>query len=85
MAESDDEKLDRVRLMSKDNGETWDLSPNDRAALKYVLSRLDSAEETIQDAFGQADNDEAGDAAAVLNSYLSTWVNPIHDTEREKP
>lgn len=35
------DKLDRVRTMVHDNGDTWDLSPNDKAALRHVLSMLD--------------------------------------------
>jgi len=37
MAESNEEKLSRVREMAS-GSETWDLSRNDIAALKYVLS-----------------------------------------------
>jgi len=36
--ESNTDKLSRVRQMIKDDGQTWDLSPNDKAALEYVLS-----------------------------------------------
>jgi hypothetical protein len=43
MSESDDDKLARVRLMAKGDP-TWDLSPNDLAALKYVLAQLAAAQ-----------------------------------------
>jgi hypothetical protein len=32
------EQLARVQMMAEDNGETWDLSDNDKAALKAVLT-----------------------------------------------
>lgn len=38
MSEEYDDQLSRVRLMSQGDP-TWDLSPNDVAALKAVLSR----------------------------------------------
>ena len=37
MTQSRDDMLSRVRAMVKDDGGTWDLSPNDKAALRYVL------------------------------------------------
>lgn len=37
MTQSHDDMLSRVRAMVKDDGGTWDLSPNDKAALQYVL------------------------------------------------
>ena len=40
--ESNEEKLSRVREMAS-GSETWDLSRNDLAALKYVLSLVDGA------------------------------------------
>jgi hypothetical protein len=39
-AESFQEQFARVLSMSEDDGETWDLSDNDKAALKAVLLRL---------------------------------------------
>ncbi len=38
-----EDKLGRVRTMVHDDGDTWDLSPNDKDALKHVLSMLDVA------------------------------------------
>jgi hypothetical protein len=40
MSESFKEQVERVVQMSEDHGETWDLSPNDQAALKAVLLHL---------------------------------------------
>ena len=34
------EQVERVIQMSRDSGETWDLSPNDQAALTAVLQRM---------------------------------------------
>lgn len=38
-----DDKLDRVRTMVHDEGDTWDLSPKDKDALRHVLAMLDVA------------------------------------------
>jgi hypothetical protein len=40
MSETFRQQVERVLLMSTDSGETWDLSPNDQAALKAVLQRM---------------------------------------------
>ena len=40
MNETFREQVERVIQMSRDSGETWDLSPNDQAALKAVLLRM---------------------------------------------
>lgn len=40
MSETNEEKLDRVRLMAGGDP-TWDLSSNDLAALKHVMAELD--------------------------------------------
>lgn len=37
------DKLGRVRTMVHDDGDTWDMSPNDKASLKHVLGMLDTA------------------------------------------
>ncbi len=34
------DQLSRVRMMSTDKGTTWDLSPNDQAALRAVLDAV---------------------------------------------
>lgn len=43
MPESFKEQLSRVQQMAEDDGETWDLSDNDKAALKAVLAALAAA------------------------------------------
>jgi hypothetical protein len=47
MAEDPDEKLSRVKMMVKDRGETWDLSPNDKAALRHVLGMVNWMAEAL--------------------------------------
>jgi hypothetical protein len=49
---SDNEHLERVRAMSKDNGQTWDLSANDQTALMHVLDLLESMADYIADTNG---------------------------------
>jgi hypothetical protein len=39
-SESFTEQVSRVRMMAEDDGETWDLSDNDKAALRAVLAKL---------------------------------------------
>jgi hypothetical protein len=34
--------LERVRAMSTDNGQTWDLSRNDQDALQHILCLIES-------------------------------------------
>jgi hypothetical protein len=41
-SESHGEQIDRVRQMTEDDGETWDLSENDAAALSAVLADRDA-------------------------------------------
>lgn len=46
-AETPVQMVDRVKAMADaDTDDTWDLSPNDRAALTHVLSRMTDAEST---------------------------------------
>ena len=40
MSESGPEKLQRVRQMATDTSGTWDLSPKDQLALRYVLKMV---------------------------------------------
>ena len=47
--ESFDEQLSRVEQMIADDGETWDLSPNDKAALKALLSAYTKAQRSNED------------------------------------
>jgi len=41
------DKLERVRLMLLDQNQTWDLSPNDRDALRHVLGLVMSMADEI--------------------------------------
>jgi hypothetical protein len=41
------EQISRVRMMAEDDGETWDLSDNDKAALKAVLRENDHLKNEI--------------------------------------
>lgn len=36
----ENENLERLRAMSTDNGQTWDLSDNDQAAIKWALNAI---------------------------------------------
>lgn len=47
MPESFEDQLSRVRLMSEGDP-TWDLSPNDQAALKAVLAKLEEIREPLR-------------------------------------
>ena len=46
MSESSEEKLNRVRLMASGDP-TWDLSPNDVEALRYLLTELGRLKEIV--------------------------------------
>ena len=35
------DRLDRLRAMAEDNGGTWDLSPNDKAAIQLAVDVLE--------------------------------------------
>jgi hypothetical protein len=39
-AEMPDEKFDRLRAMFEDEGETWDFSPKDRAAIRWAFDEI---------------------------------------------
>lgn len=41
--ETDDEMLDRLRAMSAPDQQTWDLSPNDQAAIAWAVDTIESA------------------------------------------
>lgn len=47
MGESFREQVTRVMLIAEDVGDTWDLSLNDQAALKAVLSRMSVLDEQV--------------------------------------
>lgn len=50
--ESPSEKYSRVQQMIVDDGGTWDLSLNDKAALRYVLGLVNSLADEIADRSG---------------------------------
>ena len=50
--ESPEDKYRRVQQMILDNGDTWDLSPNDQAALRHVLGLVNSMADEIAGATG---------------------------------
>ena len=47
------EHYSRVQSMILDDGGTWDLSPNDKAALRHVLGLVNSLAEDLADYGGQ--------------------------------
>jgi len=47
MSETFQEQLERIESMSRDNGDTWDLSENDQYALAAVARRLRAIERVI--------------------------------------
>ena len=68
MAESDADKMSRVRMMAS-GSETWDLSRNDVAALKHVLVSLDAAESALSAV--ARERDEMATALAAANEDLT--------------
>lgn len=48
MTESFRDQVSRVIDMSRDSGETWDLSPNDQAALTAILQRMSVLDEQVE-------------------------------------
>lgn len=66
-----EDKLDRVRTMVTDTGDTWDLSPNDKDALRHVLAMLDIFVPHF--------------AALSGNSEEDTWKILHHWAEMGKP
>jgi hypothetical protein len=45
--ESDEEKLERLEMMTEESG-TWDLSVNDIAAIQYALDEIKTLEECLR-------------------------------------
>lgn len=45
--ESPEDKYSRVQAMISDDGGTWDLSPNDKAALRHVLGMVNSLADVV--------------------------------------
>lgn len=48
MSQSPEDCISRVEQMVADNGQTWDLSPNDKEALRYVLSRIETVDDLTE-------------------------------------
>jgi hypothetical protein len=48
--ESYAEKLSRIQAMADDDGDQWDLSKNDKAALIEVLVRIETLEQALREA-----------------------------------
>jgi hypothetical protein len=42
-------QFERLQAMTADDGETWDLSPNDRMAIRYALSVIKTSIEFARD------------------------------------
>jgi hypothetical protein len=50
--ESPEDKYSRVQQMILDKGDTWDLSQNDKAALRHVLGLVNSMADDLAEATG---------------------------------
>jgi len=50
MSENKDDMMSRLRMMAKDNGGTWDLSPNDQAAIQHALDVIDELVDLLRSA-----------------------------------
>jgi len=48
--ELNDSMLSRLRAMATDNGNTWDLSPKDQAAIQYALDQIDELKDVLRSA-----------------------------------
>lgn len=81
MAESDADKLSRVRLMAS-GSDTWDLSSNDIAALKYVLVSLDAAESALS-AVARA-RDEMATALTAARALLRSVLDEGYHVDLAK-
>jgi hypothetical protein len=56
-AESFADQLGRLELMADPDDAKWDLSDNDRAAIRALLKRRERLEELLRDVRGWYDND----------------------------
>lgn len=63
-----DGKTDRVRQMLLDTGQTWDLSPNDKEALRHVLGLINSMAWEIAESTGQPIPTVIGRHEAIVSS-----------------
>ena len=50
--ESSTEKYSRVCQMILDDGTTWDLSPNDKEALRYILGLVNAMADSLAETTG---------------------------------
>ena len=48
MSEAFNDQISRLRMMVSDHGQTWDLSPNDEAAIHAVLAERDRMQAEIE-------------------------------------
>lgn len=48
--ELNDSMLGRLQSMATDNGNTWDLSPKDQAAIQYALDHIDELADVLRSA-----------------------------------
>ena len=62
MNESPDEKYSRLQTMISDKGDTWDLSPNDKAALRHILGLVNALADDLARYTG-------GTCADVIRKY----------------
>jgi hypothetical protein len=72
-AEQYDEQVDRVRLMAEGNP-TWDLSPNDLAALAAVLQRYDAYAAVIDAIEAEGEYGDYGAAVVAALAHLNDVV-----------
>lgn len=71
MPESPEDKISRVRMMAQDNGGTWDLSPNDQAALKHVIAMIEAMGEELSNRSEHRPIDEIN---RVSNLVAEGWA-----------
>lgn len=57
--ETDSEKLSRLKLMAANRYGNWDLSPNDKAALRWAVRELRRAEAASRDMAAMVKETEA--------------------------
>lgn len=85
MSESPEDMISRVRMMSEDDGCTWDLSPNDQAALKYVLSELKKVQSSHEAELMAIVEQAASETCMATNSFTCRKAggNCSHQRARE--
>lgn len=68
--ESFADQLSRLRTMAEDDGETWDLSENDQAALRAVTESHDTLLALVNEASEIMTITYAGNFPAGIESFL---------------